>query len=221
MEAIERSGFYQNDLGQSFLVTQGLAGYTLVTKKKILFRIFTGESNFSDINLILAVITYRTGSLTLTTRSFLISKDSFIVEMSAPNGPSIGILFTGKAFPYHYPVFYKIDFYAVSTSSYSTRLRLLTIPELKFRPSGRLRMLIHPVVGIPDWPNPSKIEPNITWLIDIFEALERFVAMLPVWDDIGLSLSNQSAGLCWTIGKQLDAWPQICPSGNPPPCTSV
>lgn len=60
---------------------------------------------------------------------------------------------------------------------------------------------------------------NITWLIDMFKSLERFATMLPVRDDIAFTLSHHTAGLCYTFGKQLDAWPAICPSGNPSPCT--
>jgi len=40
MAEISKSGFYQDELGQPIIVTQGLSGYTLVDKKKILFRLF-------------------------------------------------------------------------------------------------------------------------------------------------------------------------------------
>jgi hypothetical protein len=44
MITIERSGYYQTDNGESFLVTQGVVGNTLIAGKQILFRLFVDQT---------------------------------------------------------------------------------------------------------------------------------------------------------------------------------
>ena len=47
MAKITASGMHTDEFGQMMLVTQGLAGYTLVANKKILFRLFLDLSALS------------------------------------------------------------------------------------------------------------------------------------------------------------------------------
>jgi hypothetical protein len=81
----------------------------------------------------------------------------------------------------------------------------------------RSAVFLDNLVGTAPWG--TKIEPNFGWLIDMFRSLERYSAMLPVRDGVSFGLKNQKAGLCFIYGENIDTWPQVCPSGNPPPCT--
>jgi hypothetical protein len=53
---IKYSGFYQDNFGRSFLVTQGLVGYTLVAKKEILFRLYLNPTLMNQVQFILVTI---------------------------------------------------------------------------------------------------------------------------------------------------------------------
>lgn len=215
MDKIKHSTIFVDDIGRLVLVTQGLIGYTLVTEKKILFRLFLGLSDVDRVSSAVATITYK-WSTSSVSKNFVIPSSSLLKENSTPNGPSIGIILTGDVFPYPSTfISYEVEFHLLGESPFY--VSHFKMPELEFLMSGRLRLLIHNLVGTAPWG--TKIEPNFGWLIDMFRSLERFSAMLPVRDGVSFQLDDQKAGLCFTYGENIDTWPQVCPSGNPPPCT--
>jgi len=202
---------------QQILITQGLSGYTLVTRKKVLFRLFVDESLINIVDRMLVRVTFKIFGFS-SKKDFLFSKNSFFIETSMPNGPSIGILLDGKIFPSSL-LTYKLDFYGYYTYSHFPNLFFhFTTPELKFLPSGRLRILAKPLETLSraaPWGN--KILSNITWLLDLGESLTRLGAMLPVSDGVTFgSNPDPLTGLSYIIGEKLDAWPEICPRGAPP-----
>jgi hypothetical protein len=212
MNTITNSGIYYDEFGQLVLVTQGLGGYTLVANKKILFRLFLDLSATSCVT-VLATITYKVFGVTVK-KTFVIPSASLLIENTSPNGPSVGILFTGDVFPSSW-IRYQIEFYVYGNPLSVPHFR---ITELAFLTPGRLRLLIHNLVGTAPWG--TKIEANVAWLIDMFQSLERLAAMLPIRDGIKFGLTHTDAGLCFIYGDNIDTWPQVCPSGNPPPCNS-
>ena len=214
MNKITNSGVYYDEFGQLVLVTQGLGGYTLVANKKILFRLFLDLSATICVT-VLATITYKVFGISIR-KNFVIPSGSLLIENTSPNGPSVGILFTGDVFPFPSSwIRYEIDFYVYGNPSSVPHFK---ITELVFLMPGRLRLLIHNLVGTAPWG--TKIEANVAWLIDMFQSLERLAAMLPVRDGIKFGLTHTDAGLCFLYGENIDTWPQVCPSGNPPPCNS-
>lgn len=216
-DKIKHSTIFVDDVGRLVLVTQGLIGYTLVTNKKILFRLFIDLTAVNRVSSAVATVTYKLSTFNISvSKSFVIPANSILKETS-PNGPSIGIIMTGDVFPYpsSISITYEVEFHLLGESPFY--VAHFKIPELEFLMSGRLRLLIHNLMGTAPWG--TKIEPNFGWLIDMFRSLERFSAMLPVRDGISFGLNNQKAGLCFLYGENIDTWPQVCPSGNPPPCT--
>jgi hypothetical protein len=199
-------------------VTQGLIGYTLVTYKKILFRVFLDLSAVDHVSSAVATITYKLSMYNLSvTQNFVIPPNSLLKDTTHPFGPSVSVILTGDVFPYDSStsITYDVEFHLLGESTfYVTHFK---IPDLEFQMSGRLRLLIHNLVGTAPWG--TKVEPNFGWLIDMFRSLERFSAMLPVRDGVSFGLNNQKAGLCFIYGGNIDTWPQVCPSGNLPPCT--
>jgi hypothetical protein len=216
MSLITQSGIYPDNslYPQLFLVTQGSLGYTLVDKKKILFRLYLDPGNLGHLTSVFARIKYLGTNIPNT--EMLIPLSSLLIENSHPNGPSVGIVFQGSAFPSASPR-YVVEFYLFGNGD---RLPIgrFVITTLKFEKSGRLRILakaIESITGTAPWGN--KILSNITWLIDLAQSMERFGAMLPVSDGV-VSGTNPGPddGLAYVIGENTDAWPLICPSGNPP-----
>jgi hypothetical protein len=215
MNKVTNSGVYYDEFGQLVLATQGLGGYTLVANKKILFRLFLDLSALSCAT-VLATVTYKIFGFTIQ-KSFVIPTASLLIENSAPNGPSVGIVFTGDIFPYPSSnwVHYGIEFHVYGNPLSVPHFK---ITELVFLAPGRLRLLIHNLMGTAPWG--TKIEPNFAWLVDIFQSLERLSAMLPVRDGLKFGLTHTDAGVCFIYGDNIDTWPQVCPSGNPPPCNA-
>jgi hypothetical protein len=216
MNPITKSGVYYDEYGQLVLVTQGLGGYTLVANKKILFRLYLDLSALSCVT-VLATITYKVFGISFQ-KSIVIPTASLLIENPGPLGSSVGILFTGDVFPYPASSWlrYEIDFYVYGNPSSVPHFR---IPELTFLAPGRLRLLIHNLFGTAPWG--TQITPSFAWLVDMFQSLERLEAMLPVRDGLKFGLTHTDAGLCWLYGASIDTWPQVCPSGNPPPCTAT
>ena len=220
-EKIKQSTIFIDDIGRLVLVTQGLIGYTLVTNKKILFRLFLDISAVNHVSSAVATVTYKSLMFNpplSVTKNFVVPTSLILKETSTPNGPSVGIILTGDVFPYPFStlsITYDVEFHLLGESTFY--VAHFKIPELEFLMSGRLRLLIHNLVGTAPWG--TKIEPNFGWLIDMFRSLERYSAMLPVRDGVSFGLKNQKAGLCFIYGENIDTWPQVCPSGNLPPCT--
>ena len=212
MNKITKSGIYYEESGRLMLVTQGLGGYTLVARKKILFRLYLNLSVTRCVT-VLATVTYKIFGFKIR-RSFLIPTESLLIENAGPLGDSVGILFTGDMFPFPSPAVCSVEFDVYGNPS---SVPHFAITELVFLAPGRLRLMIHNLVGTAPWG--TTIVPNFSWLVDMFQALERLSAMMPVRDGIKLGLTHADAGLCYVFGSNLDAWPTVCPSGNAPPCT--
>jgi hypothetical protein len=168
MSAPMYSGIYYSVNDQRrILITQGLEGYTLVTKKKILFRLYLDLYHISQVTLVLVTVSYRLPDSNFNVKKyFTIPRDHLFVEKLSPNGPSIGIIFEGKVFDSSFLI-HNVEFSVMVGDR--VILRSIT-PDLKFLPSGRLRILIHALVGTAPWGN--KIEQNFAWLIEMFQSLE-------------------------------------------------
>jgi hypothetical protein len=213
MAEISKSGFYQDDRGQPFIVTQGLSGYTLVDKKKILFRLFLHPIFLSRVTAVAVKIKYIGTDIPDTT--ILIPFSDLLIENSIPNGPSVGIIFQGNVFA-NASIRYFVQFNVLGENGLN--LATFVMSNLKFQKSGRLRILAKTVQSITrtaPWGN--KIESNIFWLADLVDSMIRFGAMLPVSDGVTFG-SNAPAhrGLAYWVGESIDAWPQVCPKGAPP-----
>lgn len=212
---IASSGLYSDGLGNTLLVTQGLSGYSLVANKRILFRLFV-DLKGSESASVLAIITYSGWGFKIR-KVLAVPSDQVIVERTCPNGPSVGVIFSGAVFPFPSPPFRCEVLFAVI--GLSPLPRLFMINRLDFRMPGRLRLLIHNLVGTAPWH--THIQSDFSWLINMFHSLERFSAMLPVSDGLKFGLTHDDAGLCFAYGENIDAWPQTCPSGNGPPCSEA
>lgn len=212
MSKITTAGVHYDAAGHLALVTQGLGGYTLVARKKILFRLYTAVPAGSCLT-VLARITYTLAAFSIT-RSIVIPSGSLLIDTTDPLGSNIGILFTGDVFPFPSTTGYSVEFDIYGSSSPAH----FAFHDLVFLPAGRIRLLIHDLIGTAPWG--TKIESDITWLVEMFRALERLSAMMPVRDGIKFGLTHADAGICFTYGEQLDSWPAVCPSGNAPPCTT-
>jgi hypothetical protein len=212
MNEITKSGIYYEESGQLMLVTQGLGGYTLVANKKILFRLYTDLSATQCVT-VLATVTYKIFGFTIK-RSFVIPTASLLIERAGLLGDSVGILFEGKAFPLSAPFTCSVEFDVLGNPSSAPRFK---IKELVFQRPGRLRLMIHNLIGTAPWG--TQIQTDFSWLVDMFRSLERLSAMLPVRDGLKLGLNHADAGLGFVFGENLDAWPAVCPSGSAPPCT--
>ena len=212
MSQITRSGFHHDELGRPFLITQGLSGYTLVDYKKILFRLFLDSVTIGSTTSVLAKITYIDWDQSPT--EIILPVGDLLIEYAFPNGPSIGIIIRGNVFP-SASTRYKVEFFVIAGEQ---TIAHFEISELKFERSGRLRVLakaIQSITRTAPWGN--KIESNILWLLDLANAMERFGAMLPVSDDVVFGQNpGENDGLGYVVGENIDAWPQVCPSGNPP-----
>lgn len=212
---IASSGLHSDGLGNTMLVTQGLSGYSLVANKRILFRLFVDLTG-SESASVLAIVTYHAWGIKVR-RVIAVPADDVIVERTGPNGPSVGVIFSGAVFPFPSPPFRCEVLLAVV--GLSPLPRLFMISDLRFRMPGRLRLLIHNLVGTAPWG--TNIQPDFSWLINMFHSLERFSAMLPVSDGLKFGLTHDDAGLCFLYGENIEAWPQTCPSGNGPPCSEA
>jgi hypothetical protein len=213
MNKITKSGFFYEECGQLMLATQGLFGYTLVAKKKILFRLYMDLSATRCVT-VLATVTYKILGFTIK-KSVVIPTESLLIESPGLLGDSVGILFTGDMFPLPSPFICSVEFDVFGNPS---SVPHFAIKEMVFLMPGRLRLMIHNLSGTAPWG--TTIVPNFSWLVDMFQALERLSAMMPVRDGLKLGLTHTDAGLCYVFGENLDPWPAICPSGSAPPCTS-
>ena len=214
MVQINKSGLQQDDLGQPIIVTQGgLSGYTLIDRKKILFRLFLIPPFLSRVNSVFVRIKYPGQGI--PDRSIVIPFGDLLIENSFPNGPSVGVIFRGNVFP-DASIIYSVQFTIIGEGG--VPLGVFIIRELKFLKSGRIRILAKAVESITRTaPWGHKIESNIFWLADLVDSMIRFGAMLPVSDGVFLG-SNPSSddGLAYIIGENIDAWPAVCPKGAAP-----
>jgi len=215
MTKISQSGVYYDDFGKLIVVTQGLGGYTLVAGKKILFRLFM-DLSAPSMPTVAATITYKFFTLTIK-KTFVIPTASLLIEKSSPNGPSLGIVFAGNAFPFPTSLLRcSVEFHVSGIPNAAPHFR---ISELAFLPPGRLRLLIHNLYGTAPWG--TRMEPDFSWLVEMFQGLERLSAMMPVRDGIALGLTHADAGINFICGENIDTWPAVCPSGSAPPCTQT
>jgi hypothetical protein len=213
MNKITQSGVYYDEFGQLIIVTQGLGGYTLVAGKKILFRLFM-DLSAASMPTVAATVTYKIFTFTIK-KTFVIPTASLLIEKSSPNGPSLGIVFTGDVFPFPTSlIHYSIEFHVSGIPNAAPRFK---ITELVFLAPGRLRLLIHNLRGTAPWG--TQMEPTFAWLVEMFQSLERLSAMMPVRDGIKFGLTHADVGLNFIYGENIDTWPAVCPSGLAPPCT--
>ena len=213
MVEISQSGFYQDELGQPILITQGLSGYTLVDKKKVLFRLFLSPPFLNRVSSVIAKIKYI--GQNIPDKTILIPFNDLLIENSIPNGPSVGVIFQGNVFP-DASIHYSILFTPIGEGG--VPLGIFVIRDLKFQQSGRIRLLEKKIVTISrTTPWGHNIQPDLLWLKEIFEALERLAAMLPVSDGVYFgSNPSPNKGLAWLSGVNIDGWPAVCPNGEAP-----
>jgi hypothetical protein len=213
MIEINQSGFYQDGLGQPILITQGLSGYTLVDKKKILFRLFLYPPFLNRVRTVIARIKYTGQNIPDSTIS--IPFNDLLIESSIPNGPSVGFIFQGSVFPDSL-IHYSIQFTILGEGGIP--LGIFVITDLKFQQSGTIRLLEKKIITISrttPWGN--NIEPNWLWLAEIFDAMTRLAAMLPVSDGVYFgSNPGPNQGLAFLSGENIDGWPAVCPNGEAP-----
>ena len=197
MLTIAKSGLYQNDLGESFLITQGVIGYTLVAGKQFLFRSFVSPVTLTKINAVKVVISGN-GS---PSRGILIPKSELITEWSSPNGPSVGFIIRGFAFA-------KSGTYSIMLSFKDDTLTDLGLPmtyALQFAPTKDLRIMVVPLIG--SAPSRNFLFTD-AWNIDIDKAMQRLGSMFPVRDCVLRGLKHKvAAGIRYEVAKPLEAWP--------------
>jgi hypothetical protein len=211
-----KSGLTVSDNGRVILITQGLTGYTLVGGKKILIRLFyPSQDTVNQVTSVVATVLFRGRQSTyLTKETFLIPTNELIFENNPPNGPSIGIILAGRVFE-NLSYYHAIEFRVMAGSSV---VSTDTTPYMEFSQAGTLRILAKAIESISrtaPWGN--KITSNITWLFELHEAMVRLGAMFPVKD--GVYFGSQPPahdGLGYLIGENVDAWPTVCPNGEPP-----
>ena len=124
------------------------------------------------------------------------------------------LVLEGRIFP-SVSIRYFVEFYIITGEAFSYRL---VISDLKFERSGRLRVLQKPIqsiTGTAPWGN--QIKSDLGWYVDLIFSMDRLGAMLPVSDGISQSKNpDPDDGLAFLQGEVIDAWPSVCPSGNPP-----
>jgi hypothetical protein len=200
---IEASGLRQDVNGQPILITQGLTGYTLVAGKECLFRLFMSKDSLNIVDSIVVHILRpplppanpwpNIGSWIVVPKAYL----DYVTDF--PNGPSIGLIIRGFAFPVH-------DKYSVAFSIRTVQgviIQELLVDGLVFRPTQDLRILVVPTVG-----TARHFIVTQQWLDDINWAMLRLSCMLPFRDCVIDKLSNNllvnsSHGLRYRIGNPI------------------
>ena len=192
MLTITKSGLYQNDAGQTLLVTQGIAGYTLVAGKQFLIRFFVDPTVLPTVNAIKLMI----GSV-----GILLPRADLIIETQAPHGPSVGCIVRGYACP-------GSGNYTITINCKDTNLNDVTLPaacQFVFLPSKDIRFMVVPIQGSA----PSRnflFSP--AWVADIQKAMQRLNCMFPVRDCVHNNLDhNFKTGIRYHIAAPLEGWP--------------
>ncbi|MBD0367243.1 MAG: hypothetical protein ICV53_14215, partial [Flavisolibacter sp.] len=196
MFTIEKSGFYQDNLGQSFLITQGLVGYTLVAGKQCLIRMFVGPN-------VLAEVDYLTLHINNTSSGkhkwVIVPKDHIIYVSDYPNGPSVGVIIRGFAFPtsglYNLTITLRDVFGSVVAS--------MNIFSLSFKPTMDLRFLVVFLI------HQGVFTATQEWYNDVERTMLRLGSMFPVRDCISHNLSDiprQNKGIQYAIGRPCDGY---------------
>jgi hypothetical protein len=128
-----------------------------------------------------------------------VPRADLLLEYSYPNGPSIGIIFEGKLFP-KASILYKMEFNILYNGK---TIATFYINELRFEKSGRLRILAKALQSDSRRsPWGTIIKPDITWFLDLFDAMQRIGAMLPVSEGIWHgSNPNDDDGLAFIVGE--------------------
>ncbi len=190
---ITLSGLYQGDNGQSLLVTQGLTGYTLVAGKQCLFRLFLDAQTLAQVD----TVTFRASSPGLhQPDATFTSQADVIVEANAPNGPSVGMIVPGSAFP-------KAGDYTITLSAQSSISAVLqhTSFDLSFFPTQDLRLLVAFLI------HEGVFGPTTIWYTDIERSMLRLGSMLPVRDGVQPRLNGDTSnGLRYVIGNPCDGY---------------
>ena len=190
---ISLSGVYQGDNGQTFLVTQGITGYTLVAGKQCLFRLFLDAQQLTQVD----TVTFRASSPGLNQPdATFTSQSQLIVETGTPNGPSVGLIIPGFAFP-------KAGNYSVTLSAQNAVSAVLqhTSFDLTFQPTKDLRLLVTFLF------HEGVFAPTTTWYTDIERSMLRLGSMFPVRDGVQNSLNGDTSnGLRYLIDNPCDGY---------------
>jgi len=193
MALIDTSGLYSDTDGQSYLLTQGVVGNTLVAGKKILYRLF-GDPN------ILAQIDHMIWSIDQSGQSvfnYLVPSDQLIADPNPPNGPSVGAILPGPLFPKSGP--YNLSVY-LRNAAHEILLESLLGP-ISFYPTKDLRF------SVVMMKHEGVFAPTQEWFDDADRSMLRLGAMYPVRDGVQNSLNGDvSSGLRYSIGNSCDGW---------------
>jgi Repeat of unknown function (DUF5648) len=206
-EPAQQSGVYQAYNGVSLLVTQGLTGCTLIAGKRCLFRLFMPPQSLSQVD---TAIFELSSSVLYRPATIVVSKPELITESTVPNGPSVGGVIGGAAFP-------KAGTYTIALSVQDSSSHVLrqTSFDLTILPTKDLRLLIvfgeylgtpppPPATGVP----PGPYAPTAGWYADIARSMDRIASIFPVRDGVQNDLNgNTSSGLRYLIGEPCDASP--------------
>ncbi len=199
--AVENAGLTRDRNGQQVLVTQGLAGNTLVEGKATLFRVFLPASMLPQVTSIKADVD--AGMLTpvglvgpLVSRELIAMGPGLRAEGSAPLGPSVGMVVPGTFLPSSGA---QVTLTLRDASDHT--LMESVIPPLGLKPTKDVNILVVYTV------HPGVFTNDATWDADVEQSLRRLAAMLPVRDGAakGFGAANRN-GIHYRIGTACDGW---------------
>jgi hypothetical protein len=197
--------YYDHKTALQVVVTQGIAGSTLVAGKQCLFRFWMHPEDYANVDSILATVDdAKVPIATLFPSSLLIRDDT---------GPSIGVILRG----FHFPTSGAYQVFLSVRDANGKVIQEPIFPPMQFAPTKDLRLLVIPLQGSA----PARhFLPTSAWYQDIDLTMQRLGAMLPVRDCVGSLVTAQvrprHAGLRYAVGKPREAWPlEVMPS--PPP----
>ncbi|WP_174945880.1 hypothetical protein [Burkholderia contaminans] len=202
---ISTSGlFYDFKTGLPVVVSQGIAGSTLVAGKECVFRFWMRANDYANVDSVLVTVDdAKKPVATLFPSSWLIRDAA---------GPSISVVIRGFNFPItgSYQVFLSVR------DANGAIIHEPIFPVMQFAPTKDLRLLVIPLQG-----SARNFLPTSDWYSDIHLAMKRLGAMLPVRDCVmQLATSTKQgrqAGLRYVVGEPREAWPSEVCNGDPPP----
>jgi hypothetical protein len=185
------SGLTTSNEGAPLLVTQGLAGNTLIAGKQLLVRLFSARA--AAVKAITVTVSNPDGS---SPRDFQLTGSALIADTTLPAGPSVGFILPGLNVPdaTTYTIAMSATDSAGNEVQRSTRaLAFLPTVDMRFN----VAMMRH--AGF--------FEPQPSWTTDVQNSMARLASMLPVRDGIDASVSSSScSGLRYQIATTCDGW---------------
>jgi hypothetical protein len=202
--AVDTSGTYQDAAGRPFLVTQGLAGYTLVAGKQCLLRMFLNANELAQADYLRLRVDRPPPAGPLLVFA---TQNQLLFESAAPNGPSVGVIVRGSVFPTAgaYGVTLElVDPYGAVTVAQS-------LGTLSFRPTRDLRLLVVFLVKSVDDGGFPPFAPTPEWTTDVTRAMVRLGSMFPVRDCVldRVLLPDRCHGIQYAIGQPCDGYVPI------------